>query len=73
MLLIDDSSVFFLLEPTPKKKPMLFYSILLLTRLLQTNSYISNEYSNLATTVTKFDFSLEIFDKSSHSPSQCVK
>ena len=42
---------------------MLFYSILLLTRLLHIHSYISNENSNLATGVTKFD----------SSSSQCVK
>ena len=42
---------------------MLFYSILLLTRLLHIHSYISNENSNLAASVTKFD----------SSSSQCVK
>ena len=71
-LLVNNSSVFFLHEPKAKEKLMLFYSILLLTRLLQINSYISNENSNVATAVTNFDFQLEIFDESSHTPSQYV-
>ena len=71
-LLVNNSSVFFLYEPIAKEKLMLIYSILLLTRLLQINSYISNENSNVATAVTKFHFQLEIFDESSHTPSQYV-
>ena len=37
------------------------------------HSYISNDNSNLATAVTKFDFSLEIFDDSSHPSNQRVR